>query len=61
MIGDTVNVASRVCEACKDLNAQVIITDEMKLRLSENIPPKLLKGLKSEEEKKKITLHKIDL
>ena len=53
VIGDTVNVASRVCDACKDLNAKVIITDEVKIRLVKTFQLKLLKDLKSEEEKKK--------
>ena len=61
VIGDTVNVASRVCEACKDLSAKVIITDEMKLRLSENIPSETIEGFEIRGRKEKITLHKIDL
>ena len=61
VIGDTVNVASRVCEACKDLSAKVIITDEMKLRLSENIPSETIEGFEIRGRKEKITLHKINL
>ena len=61
VIGDTVNVASRVCDACKDLNAKVIITDEMKLRLSENIPSETIEGFEIRGRKEKITLHKINL
>ncbi len=60
VIGDTVNVASRVCDACKDLNAKVIITDEMKLRLSENKPFETIEGFEIRG-RKKITLHKINL
>jgi class 3 adenylate cyclase len=61
VIGDTVNVASRVCDACKDLNAKVIITDEMKLRLSENISSETIERFEIRGRKEKITLHKIDL
>ena len=61
VIGDTVNVASRVCDACKDLNAKVIITDEVKIRLSENIPTETIEGFEIRGRKEKITLHKVDL
>ena len=61
VIGDTVNVASRVCDACKDLNAKVIITNEVKIRLSENIPTETIEGFEIRGRKEKITLHKVDL
>ena len=38
VIGDTVNVASRICEACKEVKSDVLISDDVKLRLSENLP-----------------------
>ena len=43
------------------LNAKVIITDEMKLRLSENIPSETIEGFEIRGRREKITLHKIDL
>ena len=37
VIGDVVNVASRVCEACKELQAGLIITEDVKIRLNEKV------------------------
>ena len=44
VIGDAVNVANRVCDACKDLETSVLITEDVKIRLSENIPTEVTKG-----------------
>ena len=37
---------------CKDLNAKVIITDEVKIRLSENIPTETIEGFEIRGERK---------
>ena len=59
VIGDTVNVASRICEACKDVQSDVLISDEVKLRLSENLPTEEVKNFEVRGRNKKITLHKL--
>ncbi len=59
VIGDTVNVASRICEACKDVKSDVLISDEVKLRLSENLPTEEVKNFEVRGRNKKITLHKL--
>ena len=45
----------------KILIAKVIITDEVKIRLSENIPTETIEGFEIRGRKEKITLHKVDL
>ena len=59
VIGDTVNVASRICEACKNVKSDVLISDEVKLRLSENLPTEEVKNFEVRGRNKKITLHKL--
>ena len=59
VIGDTVNVASRICDACKDVKADVLISDEVKLRLSENLPTEEVKDFEVRGRDTKITLHKV--
>ena len=59
VIGDTVNVASRICEACKDFKSDVLISDEVKLRLSENLPTEEVKDFEVGGRNNKITLHKL--
>ena len=59
VIGDTVNVASRICEACKDVKSDVLISDEVKLRLSENLPTEEVKDFEVRGRNNKITLHKL--
>ena len=59
VIGDTVNVASRICEACKEVKSDVLMSDEVKLRLSENLPTEEVKNFEVRGRDKKITLHKL--
>ncbi len=59
VIGDTVNVASRICEACKEVKSDVLISDEVKLRLSENLPTEEVKNFGVRGRDNKITLHKL--
>ena len=59
VIGDTVNVASRICEACKEVKSDILISDEVKLRLSENLPTEEVKNFEVRGRDKKITLHKL--
>ena len=59
VIGDTVNVASRICEACKEVKSDVLISDEVKLRLSENLPTEEVNNFGVRGRNNKITLHKL--
>ena len=61
VIGDTVNVASRICEACKEIKSDILISEEVKLRLSENLPTEEVKGFQVRGRNKKINLHKVSV
>ncbi len=61
VIGDTVNVASRLCEKCKDENADVLISEDLKIRLAEEINSTDTKDLEVRGRKEKITVHKLKL
>lgn len=61
VIGDTVNVANRLCEKCKDEKADVLISEELRVRLAEEINTTEIKDLKVRGRKEKITVHKIKL
>ncbi|MBL42196.1 MAG: hypothetical protein CMM49_06020 [Rhodospirillaceae bacterium] len=59
VIGDAVNVASRVCSACKELNTSVLITEDVKLRLSEKIDTEEIRDYTIRGRDESITLHKV--
>ena len=59
VIGDTVNVASRICEACKEINSDVLFSEDMKIRLSETLPSEEVKNFQVRGRDTKITLHKM--
>ena len=61
VIGDTVNVANRLCEKCKDEQADVLISEELRVRLAEEINSTEIKDLHVRGRKEKITVHKIKL
>ena len=61
VIGDVVNVASRVCEANKDLDSEFLITESLKLRLNEDIKTKEIKNYEIRGKKEKQTLHIINV
>ena len=61
VIGDIVNVANRVCDACKELNADFVITEELRLRLNEEIQSKNVKGFEIRGKKEKLDLHIINV
>ena len=61
VIGDAVNVANRVCEACKDLDTSILITEDVKIRLSENIPTEVTQGFEIRGREEKINLHKLQI
>ena len=59
VIGDVVNVANRVCDACKDLETDFIITDEVKSRLNEAIQSETVENFSIRGKKNQITVHKV--
>ncbi len=59
VIGDAVNVASRVCSACKELNSDVLITEDVKLRLSEKINTEVIENFSIRGRDETITIHKV--
>ena len=61
VIGDTVNVASRICDACKEIKADILISDNLKNQLNEQIKSELIKNFKIRGREKSIDLHKITL
>ena len=61
MIGDAVNIASRICESCKELKCETLITDDFKLRLSENIASTEYKDFAIRGRQETLTIHKIEI
>ena len=61
VIGDAVNVASRVCSACKELMCDVLITEDVKLRLSEKIDTEAIENFSIRGRDEAITLHKVTI
>ena len=54
-------MASRICEACKQVDSSVLISEEVKLRLSENLPTEEVKDFEVRGRDEKITLHKLSV
>ncbi len=61
VIGDVVNVANRVCDICKELNAEILITETLKNRLNEEINSEVIKEHPIRGREDKITLYKIQI
>ena len=61
VIGDAVNIASRICESCKELKCETLITDDFKLRLSENIASIEYKDFAIRGRQETVTIHKIEI
>ena len=61
VIGDTVNVASRICDACKDNDAQILISDFLKSQLNEEIDSELIEKYSIRGRQEPMSLHKISL
>ena len=51
IIGDVVNVANRVCDICKELKCDFLVTESLKNRLNETLTLKRLKTTRLETEK----------
>ncbi len=61
VIGDTVNVASRICDACKENDAQILISDFLKSQLNEEIDSELIEKYSIRGRQEPMSLHKISL
>ena len=60
VIGDAVNVASRICDLGKDLKSSLIISEEVKLRLLEEVTTRFEKGIKLKGKERPINLHCVE-
>ena len=61
VLGDTVNVANRLCDACKKFDSQVIISDAVAKRLSEEIKSDFEANFSIPGRTEKIGIHKLQL
>ena len=61
VIGDTVNVASRICDACKTHGRDVLISEDMRLRLDERLETETFADVEMRGRDEKITLHGVTL
>ena len=59
VIGDTVNVASRICDACKEIDAEVLFSDKIMAKLNEKLSSEVVSKFSIRGRKEKIDLHKI--
>ena len=59
VIGDTVNVASRICDACKDIGAEVLFSDKVMNKINEKLSSEVVSKFSIRGRKEKIDLHKI--
>lgn len=59
VIGDTVNVASRICEGCKEVGTTALISEDVMKRISENLDSEKVMNFSVRGRKKKINLHKV--
>lgn len=59
VIGDAVNVASRICDACKETKSEILLSDDAFLRLNEKIKTEILEDVQLRGKSKKINLHRI--
>ena len=59
VIGDVVNVANRVWDICKELDAEILITENLKNRLNEDINSSEIKNHPIRGRKDSISLYKI--
>ena len=61
VIGDPVNVASRILENCKKLERDVLVSDDVYKRLDENIETEEFEGIEVRGRDEKIKLHSVIL
>ena len=56
VLGDAVNVASRLCDTCKEFDTNLLISGDIKNRLSENIESNAITGFSIRGRKAKISV-----
>lgn len=61
VIGDTVNVASRICDACKEVGAQILISENVKNQSNEELQTEEISDFKIRGREETMMLHKIVL
>ena len=61
VIGDTVNVASRICDACKEIDAEVLFSDKVMNKINEKLSSEVVSKFSIRGRKEKIDLHKISV
>lgn len=59
VIGDVVNVANRVCDICKELKCDFLVTESLKNRLNETLNAERVENYGIRGRKDKITLFKV--
>ncbi len=59
VIGDAVNLASRICEACKEVGCSLLISGALMSHLDEKPKSKLIKNFLIRGRKEKVDLHKV--
>ena len=59
VLGDTVNVASRLCDLCKDFDADVLVSEDLANRLSEQIASETIEQVEIRGRKEKLKVHKV--
>lgn len=61
VVGDTVNVASRICDACKTHGRDVLISEDLRLRLDERLETEMFAEVEMRGRHEKMTLHGVTL
>ena len=59
VLGDTVNVASRLCDLCKELGAEVLVSEDLANRLSEQISSDTIEKVEIRGRKEKLKVHRV--
>ena len=59
VIGDTVNVASRICDACKEFDTNFLMSDELAKRVTHSEKSETVRGYKIRGRNEPINLIKI--
>ena len=59
VVGDVVNVANRVCDICKELKCDFLVTESLKNRLNETLNAEKVENYTIRGRKNKVTLFKV--
>ena len=59
MIENTVNIAAKICDACKDTGAQTLISGPVKEKLHEEITTELIADFEIRGRKERMDFHKV--